>query len=65
MTSLRITLDGEGQIVRVKVLSTSGVRELDDAAIESFNKAGHFQIHQKIFWLKGSATIEWGFVVKS
>lgn len=65
VTSLRITLDSEGQIVRVKVLSTSGVRELDDAAIESFNKAGPFPNPPKDLLVEGEATIEWGFVVKS
>jgi TonB family protein len=65
ITSLRITLDEKGQIVKVKVLSTSGVRELDDAAIESFNKAGPFPNPPKDLLVEGEATIEWGFVVKS
>lgn len=65
ITSLKITLDEKGQIVHVKVLSTSGVRELDDAAIESFNKAGPFPNPPKDLLVNGKATIEWGFVVKS
>ncbi len=65
ITSLKITLDDKGQIVHVKVLSTSGVRELDDAAIESFNQAGPFPNPPKDLLVNGEATIEWGFVVKS
>lgn len=65
ITSLKITLDEQGQIVRVKVLSTSGVRELDEAAVESFNKAGPFPNPPKDLLVEGEATIEWGFVVKS
>lgn len=65
ITSLRITLDDQGQIVKVKVLSTSGVRELDEAAVESFNKAGPFPNPPKDLLVNGEATIEWGFVVKS
>jgi TonB family protein len=65
ITSLSITLDNQGNIVDVLVKSTSGVRELDDAAIESFNKAGPFPNPPKGMLSKGKAIIEWGFVVKS
>lgn len=64
-TALMITLDGEGQIVKVQVKSSSGVRELDDAATESFNKAGPFPNPPKDMLVNGRTTIEWGFVVKS
>ena len=65
VTSLKITLNEKGEIVRVKVLGTSGVKELDDAAIESFNEAGPFPNPPKDLLVGGEATIEWGFVVKS
>lgn len=65
ITSLQVTLDAKGQIVRVKVLGTSGVRELDEAAIGSFNEAGPFPNPPKDLLVNGEATIEWGFVVKS
>ena len=64
-TSLMITLDAEGQIVKVQVKSSSGVRELDDAATESFNKAGPFPNPPRDMLVNGRTTIEWGFVVKS
>jgi TonB family protein len=65
ITSLRVTLNERGEIVAVKILGASGVKELDDAAIESFNKAGPFPNPPKELLVNGEATIEWGFVVKS
>ena len=65
ITSLQITLNEEGQIIAVKILGTSGVKELDDAAIESFNQAGPFPNPPKDLLVNGKAVIEWGFVVKS
>jgi TonB family protein len=65
MTFLVITLNHMGEIVKIHIKSTSGIRELDDAAIESFNKAGPFPNPPKGMVINGSAQIEWGFVVKS
>lgn len=64
-TALSITLNAQGEIVGVKVKSSSGVRELDDAAIESFNQAGPFPNPPSGLLVNGHATIEWGFVVNS
>lgn len=65
ITSLQITLNARGEIIGVKILGTSGVKELDDAAIESFNQAGPFPNPPKDLMVNGKAVIEWGFVVKS
>ena len=65
ITSLQVTLNTKGEIVGVKIMGSSGVRELDDAAIESFNQAGPFPNPPKDLLVNGKATIEWGFVVKS
>lgn len=65
ITSLQVTLNTKGEIVGVKIMGTSGVKELDDAAIESFNQAGPFPNPPKDLLVNGKATIEWGFVVKS
>lgn len=64
ITSLQVTLDQDGEIVKVKIMGTSGVKELDDAAIESFNEAGPFPNPPKDLLVDGQATIEWGFVVQ-
>lgn len=65
ITALQITLDENGEITAIKVLGTSGVQELDDAAIESFNEAGPFPNPPKGMIVDGKVTLEWGFVVKS
>lgn len=64
ITQLKVTLDSKGNIVAVLLQNTSGVQELDDAAIESFNKAGPFPNPPQGMLVDGKATIEWGFVVK-
>lgn len=65
ITSVTVTLNDTGQIVDMQIEGTSGVRELDQAAIESFNKAGPFPNPPKGLLVGGRATIQWGFVVKS
>lgn len=65
ITSVAVTLDETGKIVDMQIEGTSGVRELDQAAIESFNKAGPFPNPPKGLLVGGRATIQWGFVVKS
>jgi TonB family protein len=65
ITSLQVTLNERGEIIGVKILGASGVKELDDAAVESFNQAGPFPNPPKDLLINGKATIEWGFVVKS
>lgn len=66
ITSLSITINKDGKIVKVKVDSASGVKELDEAATESFNKAGPFPNPPKeMLNAKGQTTIKWGFVVRS
>ncbi len=65
ITSLQVTLNEKGEIIGVKILGASGVKELDDAAVESFNEAGPFPNPPKDLLVNGKAVIEWGFVVKS
>jgi TonB family protein len=65
ITALQITLDHEGEIVAIKVKGSSGIKELDDAAIESFNEAGPFPNPPRDLIVNGTVTLEWGFVVKS
>lgn len=65
ITALRIELDGDGNITAIKVVGTSGVRELDNAAIRAFNEAGPFPNPPKGMIVKGKVVLEWGFVVKT
>lgn len=63
LTNVRVVLDGKGKIVNVQVQGTSGVKELDDAAVESFNKAGPFPNPPTGLVKNGRANIDWGFAV--
>jgi TonB family protein len=65
VTALIIVLSPEGEIERIVVKGSSGVQELDDAAIESFNEAGPFPNPPKGLIVNGEVQIEWGFVVKT
>ncbi len=65
ITSLKVTIDKMGNITNVFLKSTSGIIELDEAAIESFKQAGPFPNPPKGMIENGYAEIEWGFVVKS
>jgi protein TonB len=65
ITALEITLNGQGEIIGIRILGTSGIKELDDAAVESFNEAGPFPNPPKGLVVNGRVTLEWGFVVKS
>ena len=65
ITSLIITLNKQGNITQVYLKGTSGIQELDDAAIESFNKAGPFPNPPQEMLKGGQARIKWSFVVRS
>lgn len=65
ITSLVIQINENGSIIGVHIKSTSGVKELDEAAVQSFNQAGPFPNPPKKMLKNGIATIEWSFVVNS
>lgn len=64
ITSLEVTIDHTGKVVAINIKGSSGIRELDEAAIESFNHAGPFPNPPKGMVKNGQARIQWGFVVK-
>lgn len=65
-TSLIIMLNEQGTLVRIQVLSASGLRELDEAAIEAFKKAAPFPNPPKgLVEADGTIKIRWDFVVES
>jgi protein TonB len=65
MTSLLIEINSKGVITNIHIKGSSGYRELDAAAVESFNKAGPFPNPPKDMIKEGRAVLEWGFVVNS
>jgi protein TonB len=65
ITALLVTLNHQGKVIEIKIKGSSGIKELDEAAIESFNDAGPFPNPPKDLIVNGRVTLEWGFVVKS
>lgn len=65
-TRLIIILNDAGALVKVQVLAESGVRDLDDAAIEAFRSAAPFPNPPKgIIETDGTVKIRWDFVVET
>jgi TonB family protein len=65
ITSLEIYINEKGEIINVNLNSTSGVRELDEAAVKTFNQAGPFPNPPKGMLKNGRAKIKWSFVVNT
>lgn len=65
-TRLIIVLNDVGNLIKVQVLAESGVRDLDDAAIEAFRSAAPFPNPPKgIIESDGTVKIRWDFVVET
>ncbi|WP_413559655.1 TonB family protein [Bdellovibrio sp. HCB209] len=66
ITRLIVVLNNQGTLMGVKVVSDSGVRDLDDAAIEAFRAAAPFPNPPKgIVEGDGTVKIRWDFVLES
>ncbi len=66
ITKLLIILDPVGLLVNVQVLSDSGVKDLDEAAIEAFRSAAPFpNPPQGIVEEDGTVKIRWDFILES
>ncbi|PIS10865.1 MAG: energy transducer TonB [Bdellovibrio sp. CG10_big_fil_rev_8_21_14_0_10_47_8] len=66
VTKLLITLDRKGLLMKVQVVSDSGVRDLDDAAIEAFKEAAPFPNPPNgIVDPDGTIKIRWDFVLEA
>ncbi|MBK9323135.1 MAG: TonB family protein [Bdellovibrionaceae bacterium] len=65
-TKLLIVLNSAGTLVTVQVLSDSGVRDLDEAAVEAFRSAAPFPNPPKgIIESDGTVKIRWDFVLET
>lgn len=66
VTSLMVLLDEKGKIQKISRVISSGFPELDDAAIESFQKAGPFPNPPRgILEDDGFVRIKWDFVLRT
>jgi TonB family protein len=65
ITRCLITLDKTGTLVKVQIIGNSGVRELDDAAVEAFRSAAPFPNPPKgIVEEDGNIHIRWDFILE-
>jgi TonB family protein len=65
-TKVLVTLNGAGEITRVQVVEDSGTRDLDDAAVKSFNEAGPFPNPPRgMMSSTGTIQIRWDFVLRT
>lgn len=66
ITKLIIILNDSGHLVKVQVLAESGIKDLDDAAIEAFRSAAPFPNPPKgMIDSDGTVKIRWDCVVES
>ncbi len=65
-TKVIIVLNDSGNLMKVQVLGASGIRELDDAAVEAFRQAAPFPNPPKgLVDADGTIKIRWDFIVES
>ncbi len=66
ITRLTVTLDSQGEITAVKVAQRSGTWNLDQAAVDAFNRAGPFPNPPKgLLEGKNTVDIRWDFILKT
>jgi TonB family protein len=65
-TQVVVVLNDKGEITKVQLLSTSGTQDLDDAAIDAFNKAGPFPNPPKtMIDANREIRVPWDFIIKT
>lgn len=65
ITKLIITLDKNGTLIRVQVMSESGLKDLDDAAVEAFQAAAPFPNPPAgIVDADGTIKIRWDMIIE-
>jgi TonB family protein len=65
-TKVMVVLNEHGEIIRVELVGESGTRDLDEAAVNAFNKAGPFPNPPKgIVDRNREVRIPWDFVLKT
>lgn len=66
LTQVVITLNKEGELIRVEVITPSGVEALDDAAVQAFRAAQPFPNPPKgLIEEDGTIRIRWDFVLEA
>ena len=66
ITKVLVILNYRGEVIRVQMISESGTRDLDDAAIRAFNQAGPFPNPPKaMIDSNQQVIIPWEFILKT
>jgi TonB family protein len=66
VTQVLVTLDANGELIKVEVLTQSGVMDLDNAAVEAFRNAAPFPNPPKgMVESDGTIKIRWDFVLEA
>ncbi len=66
ITRALVTLNQQGQILRIQVLEESGSQDLDQAAVDALNRAGPYPNPPKgLVDGKGEVQIRWDFILKT
>lgn len=64
-TRLMVVLNDRGEITRIKILDMSGTQELDNVAVQAFNKAGPFPNPPKGLVRNGEIEVPWELKLRS
>lgn len=66
VTKVRITLDNQGALLKISLRKASGIKELDNAAVEAFRLAAPFLNPPKgMIESDGTIKIDWSFVLEA
>jgi len=66
ITKVLVTLDRQGRLVKVQIIGNSGIRELDEAAAESFRSAAPFlNPPAGIVEPDGTIRLRWDFILEA
>lgn len=66
VTEVLVFLNAEGKIVQIQILSESGTNDLDESAVNAFNKAGPFPNPPKgLIEGDGIVKVRWEFVLRT
>lgn len=65
VTKVLVVLNASGEITKVKIVSMSGTQELDDVAVEAFNRAGPFPNPPHALIKNGEIEVPWELKLRS
>lgn len=66
VTQLLVMLDNKGEVAKISTVGSSGISDIDEAAVEAFNRAGPFPNPPRgIIDQDGLVRIRWDFILKA